>query len=211
MKFLNSSIIRAIVAIISGALLFQYQTDMLKTLTQIIGVLFFLSGVVSIAVYYVNHKKEQQEGEPRKEIAGEAVPFVGLGSCTLGGILFFSPDTFDEWLKIIFAALIILGAIGEFIGLIKGEVSIKKNWVFWICPALLLIFGILAIATPSIFGEENKILTYLATALIIYGISEIACTFKIRSIRKKEARESLKEMVQNDADIAEAEIVEDNE
>lgn len=50
MKVIHSSIFRAVCAIIVGVLLIQYREQTVTWITIAIGVLFFLSGVISLAI-----------------------------------------------------------------------------------------------------------------------------------------------------------------
>lgn len=52
MKVIHSSIFRAVCAIIVGVLLIQYREQTVTWITIAIGVLFFLSGVISLASYW---------------------------------------------------------------------------------------------------------------------------------------------------------------
>ena len=52
MKVLRSAIFRALCAIIVGVLLIQYREQTVTWITIAIGVLFFLSGIISLATYY---------------------------------------------------------------------------------------------------------------------------------------------------------------
>ena len=90
MKVLRSSLFRAVSAIVIGALLIEYREQTVEWLTIVIGVLFFLSGVISLASYYTARKTA---GEPEiydsngQLISGgqrPALPIVGLGSLILG-------------------------------------------------------------------------------------------------------------------------------
>ena len=52
MKVLQSSIFRAICAIVIGALLIKFPDNTVKGITVAIGVLFLLSGIISCVTYY---------------------------------------------------------------------------------------------------------------------------------------------------------------
>ncbi|HEY9550995.1 MAG TPA: DUF308 domain-containing protein, partial [Prevotella sp.] len=52
MKIIQSSLFRALIAIIVGALLIKYREQTVTWITISIGVLFFLSGIISCASYY---------------------------------------------------------------------------------------------------------------------------------------------------------------
>jgi len=54
MKTVQTSFIRAIIAVVVGLLLIKYREDTVTWITIIIGVLFFISGLISCIVYLVN-------------------------------------------------------------------------------------------------------------------------------------------------------------
>lgn len=62
MKVIHSSFFRAICAIIVGALLIQYREQTVTWITIAIGVLFFLSGVISIVTYFSAKRNSSKVG-----------------------------------------------------------------------------------------------------------------------------------------------------
>lgn len=60
MKIFQSSIFRALCAIVVGALLIKYPQDGVTWLTIAIGVLFLLSGIIAVMAY-LNAKKHEGE------------------------------------------------------------------------------------------------------------------------------------------------------
>ena len=67
MKVLQSSFFRALCALIVGALTIMYRDEAQKWLVIVIGVLFFLSGVISCAVYNGSRKNYADEKELDKK------------------------------------------------------------------------------------------------------------------------------------------------
>ena len=61
MKVVQSSIFRAVVAFIVGVLLVKYREDTMKWITITAGLLFFVSGLISCAVYYLERRKAMNE------------------------------------------------------------------------------------------------------------------------------------------------------
>ena len=61
MKVVQSSIFRAVVAFIVGVLLVKYREDTMKWITITAGLLFFVSGLISCAVYYLERRKAMSE------------------------------------------------------------------------------------------------------------------------------------------------------
>ena len=53
MKVLQISAIRAIIVLVTGFLLVEYREETMTWMTITVGILFFLSGLVSCFVYYI--------------------------------------------------------------------------------------------------------------------------------------------------------------
>ena len=223
MKIFNTSLFRAFVAIVVGVLMVRYRENLVEWLTKCIGVLFFISGIVSIVVYYVARQKAEapsvatptEEGLDEVDVITDrpAFPIVGLGSIILGVILFFMTTTFISYLVYIFAAMLILGAIGEYVSLVSTTNVIKdfkkkvKAFVaslseedkqqfhvdlpqcglaYWVLPTLLLLFGIWAIMRPMALAETPFL--FIGIAMIFYGLTELLHALKHHSVRKTIAR-----------------------
>ena len=97
MKVLQSSLLRAVVAIIVGVLLVKYREDTMRWMTIAAGILFFLSGLISVIVYYYEKREtarspytfDQTGNEIRRH--SPIFPFIGVGSMLLGIILMVMP------------------------------------------------------------------------------------------------------------------------
>lgn len=243
MKIVNTALFRALIAIVAGGLMIQYREKMVTWLTVGIGVMFFLSGVVSIIAYYVsknNADKAVREAElsaaPEAEVAvitKPTFPIVGLGSIILGVILFFMPATFVRYLVYIFAAIIILGAIGQYVSLISIQNAIKHyktvlksqgfspedspeiphcGFIYWVIPTILLLFGIYSILDPISIASAPFL--FIGIAMIFYGVAELINAIKFYSVRKTIARgteepEDMEAIEDKGDDITDAEIVEE--
>ena len=114
MKIFQSSVFRAISAIAVGILLIKYPDNTVTWLTVAIGVLFFLSGVISLVVY-INARKNVSEYKitdaEGNVVAGDrpTFPIVGVGSIILGAILALTPNIFITALMYIIGGMLILG------------------------------------------------------------------------------------------------------
>ena len=147
MRLLQSSVFRAVVAIIVGALLVKYREDTVTWLTIAIGVLFFLSGLTSVIIYYVNKRNIERtasEGAPEaaRSLMTPAFPVGGLGSMVLGVILAFMPVTFIRGVVIILGAIVILATIGQFVSLAQARRYGSVPFFFWIFPSILFLIGV---------------------------------------------------------------------
>ena len=192
MKIIQTSVFRAVCAVIIGALSVKYRGEMMTWLTISIGVVFILSGIISCINYLVQKKRMVQmerDGITIYDSTGRiihstvAFPIVGIGSVVLGLILAFMPDTFITFGSYLFAALIILGSLSQFINLVTVSQYGKVNWWYWIMPIVLLLAAAATLIYPTLIASAPFF--FIGWCLMVYGIVEIINTFKITRLKRK--------------------------
>lgn len=189
MKVIYSSFFRAICAIIVGALLIQYREQTVTWITIAIGVLFFLSGVISLATYY-SAKKNADKAQIIYDANGKQItglrpnfPLVGLGSLILGLILALMPNTFITSLMFILSAILIMGAISQFVNLAAARKMGSVGFIYWIFPSIILLMGLLAVIKPSAIASAP--LFIIGWTMLIYGVVECINAFKLANNKRK--------------------------
>lgn len=189
MKVIHSSFFRAICAIIVGALLIQYREQTVTWITIAIGVLFFLSGVISLATYY-SAKKNADKAQIIYDANGKQItglrpnfPLVGLGSLILGLILALMPNTFITSLMFILSAILIMGAISQFVNLAAARKMGSVGFIYWIFPSIILLMGLLAVIKPSAIASAP--LFIIGWTMLIYGVVECINAFKLANNKRK--------------------------
>lgn len=191
MKILRSAVFRAICAIVTGILLINNPDTTVRGITIAIGVMFLVSGVISCATY-LNARKNAAGAEiydaDGRLIASPRPPFplVGIGSILLGLILAVIPDTFVKSLMYVLGALIILGAINQFIALAGARRVFRVPAWFWVCPSVILITGIFVMVKPM--DSATVPLLILGWCLLFYGVTECVNAMKIYRETSKELR-----------------------
>ena len=209
MKVIQSSLFRAVCAMAIGILLIKYRDNMATWLTIATGVLFFLSGVVACAAYYVQKKRAlsmRNDGVELIDANGNhvspsmpSIPVAGIGSVILGGILSFMPVTFINGLIYIFSAILIFGAINQFVSLVAASRLGKIGWVYWIMPSLLLVASVFAIVHPQTIVSDSFFL--IGWMMLVFGIVETINALKVHMVRKHATREiAVPEAVEIDTD-----------
>lgn len=188
MQIIQSSLARAVSAIIMGVLLIKYREQTVTWLTIVIGILFFLSGVISCAAYFVARHREsdvQLFDADGRQLSGFKVsfPLTGLGSIVLGLILALMPNAFISWLMFILAAMLIIGAISQFVSLAAITRTFRVGIYFWIMPSVILLIGLLALIRPSAIASAP--LFVIGWCMLLYGVSESVNSIKFYLLRKK--------------------------
>lgn len=190
MKVIHSSIFRAVCAIIVGVLLIQYREQTVTWITVAIGVLFFLSGVISLASYWAAKRNaEKMQGQILSDSTGKPImgmmpkfPLVSVGSLILGLLLALMPQVFIAWLMFILAFILILGALTQFVNLASAAKMGRVGILFWLFPSALLLLGLLAIIKPSAIASAP--LFIIGWGMLIYGVVELLNAFKISNNKR---------------------------
>ena len=154
MKILQSSLFRSVSAIAIGILLIKYPDNTVTWITVAIGILFLLSGIISIVVY-VNARRSVSEYKIT-DAAGNTItntekptfPLVGVGSIILGALLALTPNVFITALMYIIGAILILGAINQYMNLVNARKYGKIGFGYWIFPSVILLIGLYVIIKP---------------------------------------------------------------
>lgn len=190
MKVIHSSIFRAVCAIIVGVLLIQYREQTVTWITIAIGVLFFLSGVISLASYWAAKRNaEKMQGQLLFDSNGKPImgmipkfPLVSVGSLILGLLLALMPQVFIAWLMFILAFILILGALTQFANLASAAKMGRVGILFWLFPSALLLLGLLAIIKPSAIASAP--LFIIGWGMLIYGVVELLNAFKVSNNKR---------------------------
>ena len=188
MKIFQSSIFRAICAIAIGILLIKYPDNTVTWITVAIGILFLLSGLISLIVY-VNARKHVSEYKitdaEGRVVAGEqpTFPIVGVGSLILGALLALTPNVFITALMYIIGGILILGAINQYMNLVNGRRYGKIGFGYWVFPSLILLTGLYVIIKPM--THVNVAMLILGWCSLLYGVTELVNSIKFHSNRRK--------------------------
>ena len=220
MKVLQISAIRAIIVLVTGFLLVRYREETMTWMTITVGILFLLSGLVSCIAYYFEKEKvakktataEQQEGEQEEEnLKSPSFPIAGVGSIALGIILAVIPNTFITWVVYILAALLILGAVNQFMNLARSRQYARVPAYMWLFPTVILAVAILLISKP--IETAQLPLLVLGWAFMYYGVLEFILIIRMYLVRKSYEKAEEAKIVTGDKlvtdNIEDAEIVEE--
>ena len=220
MKVLQISAIRAIIVLVTGFLLVRYREETMTWMTITVGILFLLSGLVSCIAYYFEKEKvakktataEQQEGQQEEEnLKSPSFPIAGVGSIALGIILAVMPNTFITWEVYILAALLILGAVNQFMNLARSRQYARVPVYMWLFPTVILAIAILLISKP--IETAQLPLLVLGWAFMYYGVLEFILIIRMYLVRKSYEKAEEAKVVTGDKlvtdNIEDAEVVEE--
>ena len=198
MKILQSSVFRSICAIAIGIMLIKYPDNTVTWITIAIGVLFLLSGIISMVIYYHTlrqYSKQESlsggtyitdaEGQ-RIAIPKPAFPIVGVGSAILGLLLALTPNVFVKGLMYIIGGILVLGAINQFMNLLNARHFGKVGFGYWIFPCVILLTGLYVIIRPM--DPPAMAMLILGWCTLLYGVTELINAIKIHNEKRKFAK-----------------------
>ena len=157
-------------------------------------------------------KAEQQEGQQEEEnLKSPSFPIAGVGSIALGIILAVMPNTFITWVVYILAALLILGAVNQFMNLARSRQYARVPVYMWLFPTVILAIAILLISKP--IETAQLPLLVLGWAFMYYGVLEFILIIRMYLVRKSYEKAEDAKVVTGDKlvtdNIEDAEVVEE--
>lgn len=222
MKVLQISAVRAIIVLVTGFLLVKYREDTMTWMTITVGVLFLISGLVACMVYYFEKEKVAkktakaalQEGQQEEEdLKSPSFPIAGVGSIVLGIILAVMPNTFTTWMVYILSALLILGAVNQFMSLARSRQYARVPVYMWVFPTISMVVAILLISRPIETDALFFTLKVIGWAFMYYGVLEFVLIIRMYLVRKAYDKAEAAKVVTGDKmvtdGIEDAEVVEE--
>lgn len=189
MKVFQSSIFRALCAIVVGSLLVKYREQTVTWITIAIGVIFFVSGVISTVAYLSAKRQATKEGVEIYDAQGNRLtrpvppfPIVGIGSIILGAWLALFPNSFVNGLMFVLAGMLILGALNLFFNLAAATRFSSIGCLWWVLPVAIFLVGITALVKPSTIASAP--LFIIGWGMMAYGMVDLVNTIKIHRCRK---------------------------
>ena len=197
MKIFQSSIFRALCAIVIGVLLVKFPQDGVTWLTMAIGALFLLSGIIALIAYWQakRHAGEYTITDQQGRVirGGQPTfPIVGAGSVILGLVLTLSPNAFVNGLMYMLAAVLILGGITQLMALIAARRLGSIPFGYWVMPSLILLVGLYVILRPQESAELPLLI--LGWCSMLYGVVELINALKIHRVRKASQMQDVQEV-----------------
>ena len=163
-----SGLIRALLALVIGIVMVVSRTNALELAVRIIAAFLVATGVVTFFV----GRKAKQEGETNL-LSVNAIVDVLLGVL----LLIFPGFVANIMIYLIGFALLAFGLF-QIVALISTiRVAQVSLWAF-VLPVLVVAAGGFLVARPSFVGETIGIIA--GAALIVYGVSELLSSWKMR-------------------------------
>lgn len=156
------------IAIAIGVVMVVSKTDAMVLAVRIVAAFLLASGVVSLVVGYKNKQNNQ-------------LPLMGVNGVVdiIIALLVFSFPTFVAGLIVYLIGFALLAfGLFQLIALASANRVMKVGLGAFIMPVLVLLAGAFLLARPTFIG--TAVGTVAGIALIVYGVSELLSTWKMR-------------------------------
>lgn len=183
-----SGFIRAIVAIALGVVMVVHKESAGELVAQIFAAFLMATGFVSFLFGF----KDKKEGEIRM------LNLNGVVNIILGVLLFcFASDVQNIVWVLIGLALLLFGLFHLVILYLARKMFQISPWSFLI-PTLVAALGLVLVFRPSFLGNTLGLIAGIS--LILYGLSELFSTLRMRKVMKEYAENQQSEETQASAE-----------
>lgn len=200
MNSLLSPLLRALGAVVLGALLVFRGEQMLYWLVMGIGVVLLISGVVAVATWWTRQRTVAQPTITVLDSAGRPLtpqqrpffPVAAVGGLVLGAVMAFQPSLFISSITTLLALLLIVAGLGQFFTLAVATRFARVGLVWWLLPAAVLVVGLVALFKPMYIATAP--LLVMGWCMIVYGVVDTINAIKVRRCRKAWERTQYQEI-----------------
>ncbi len=183
-----SGIIRAVAALAIGVVMVVSRTDAMVLAVRIMAAFLLASGIVSLVLGYRDRQNSR-------------MPLMGVNGTVdiLIAVLIFMFPQFVAGLIVYLIGFALLGfGIFQLVALVSANRVMKVGFMAFLMPVLVLLAGAFLLARPTFIG--TAVGTVAGAALIIYGVSELLSSWKMRkAMDEYEIRQGPKEEAQQES------------
>ena len=163
-----SGVLRALAALAIGVVMIVSKADAMVLVVRIIAAVMFISGLVSVFIGFKNRKDSH-------------MPLLGMNGVVdliIAGLAFaFAPIV--AGIVVYLIGFVLLGfGLFQLIALGSASRVMGLGIMAFVMPVLVLLAGAFLLARPAFLG--TAVGAVAGVALIIYGLSELLSSFKMR-------------------------------
>lgn len=168
-----SGILRAVASILLGIVMIAMPGSSLEILVQVLAAILIASGLVSVVYGIVN----------RQNGGLSLMVFNSVIDVLLGVLIFCFPDFVASFIIMVLGVLLLVLGLMQIFTLVSATSFVRMGFWAFIFPVLCVCGGVLLVFKP--FGIAQFITIVAGVVLLIYGISELIASWKMRKAMKE--------------------------
>ena len=183
-----SGIIRAVAALAIGVVMVVSRTDAMVLAVRIMAAFLLASGIVSLVLGY---RDRQNSRMPLMGVNGTVDILIAV-------LIFMFPQFVAGLIVYLIGFALLAFGIFQLVALVSANRVMKVGFMAFLMPVLVLLAGAFLLARPTFIG--TAVGTVAGAALIIYGVSELLSSWKMRkAMDEYEIRQGPKEDAQQES------------
>lgn len=163
-----SGLLRAVIAIALGVVMVSFPADSLVIIVKIVAAFLIASGVASLVFGIVN----RANGGLALMVTNTAVDIL------LGIMIFMFPEEVAEIVMFLLGLVLMIFGIFQIVALASASRVFPMGAWSFLLPVLCTVGGALVVFHP--FGLAKFITLVAGVALLVYGLSELVASWKMR-------------------------------
>ena len=182
MKKVSINLLTNVILLLAGIILiiFHAVPSILLWASRVMGTMFMLPAFA----YLVMVAMRRNGTRTSTDYLG-VLPAVG-GLC-FGLIMMLKAHLFDEILQLLMGMLLLVLGLFHVVYLLLSKDSLKiKGWYF-ICPLLVLLFGILSLALPALRESVSAVVLITGICLLLFNFTSLQEYLAERRVRNTSA------------------------
>ena len=160
------AILRALIALAIGILIVLNPVYATKIIVILIGILFLLIGIVSVA-YNIKAVRNVSAGE---QTTSTQYPLTSFGCILFGLVLSLMPSAFLTIFVYILGAFLVLAGAFQIVNFRLCSKTVKTPMPFYVISAMVMLAGIFMFVNP--IESASLPMAVLGVSFIIYGAME---------------------------------------
>lgn len=154
----------AILAVgITMCLIFK-RTDILRELVIIFGFIFLIPGIVEL-IYALS-----SAGRRQNQFVMMTGWISAIGGITLGAVMLLTPQSFTSYMVYIFSFGLVVASLNQLYVIGYAYRPLRFPAWFYLIPTLVLIAGVVIVASPMLRYNDSIIVLITGIGLILIGV-----------------------------------------
>ena len=169
----TSGLLRAITAIVLGIVMIAMPGSSLVVLVQVLAAVLIASGLVSAVFGFIN----------RTNGGLGLMVFNSVVDIILGILIFCFPEFVASFVIVVLGIVLLVLGLFQIFALVSASSFVNMGVFAFLFPALAVVGGILLVFKP--FGIASALTLVAGIVLLVYGVSELIASWKMRKAMKE--------------------------
>lgn len=183
MKGKKSFLTNLLIMVAGVVLIILHSPKFFEGMTIVCGLIFLVPSIINVVMYIGNGKDEN--GERKQSLTSTVIGWItSIGGVLLGLSMLIWAEWYKEILPMLFAVVLILGALMQLHTLLIGYRPLKFPAWFLAFPAVLAIVGCIIMFVKP---EESTTVLLTGICFVLFSVACFMEAWVVRAFKKAQA------------------------